>query len=80
MSADDRGLRLEQVRTALAEVESELLCLRAQRDTAADRRDALEADLRPLRAARHQPATCVAGRASRVPRTSATTVASSSSL
>jgi predicted nucleic acid-binding Zn-ribbon protein len=59
---------------------SEAVALTAEIEVAADRRDALEAALRPLRAACHQPATCVAGRASRVRRTNATTVASSSSL
>ena len=45
----------QQVRAELAELESELLWLRSQRDAAADRRDALEAELRPLRATRHWP-------------------------
>jgi hypothetical protein len=80
MSAEGGGCRLRQVRAELAELEAELLWLRSRRDAAADRRDALEAELRPLRAARHQPATCVAGRALRGPRTSATIIASSSSL
>jgi hypothetical protein len=48
---------LDKARCEVDELQRELRTLRAERDAVADRRDALEARLRPLRSAHHAAAS-----------------------